>query len=67
MPQTREDSIETPYGWMILAASLAVITAAVASNYLVVIGITWAFFQHLFSGLRHYRFGHRRYLGRPLR
>jgi len=38
-PRPPLDSIETPYGWVILAASLAVITAAVASNYLVVIGI----------------------------
>ncbi len=39
MSQQQQDSIETPYGWVILAASLVVITAAVASNYLVVIGI----------------------------
>lgn len=39
MSQPRSDSVETPYGWVILAASLVVITAAVASNYLVVIGI----------------------------
>lgn len=39
MPQPHHDSIETPYGWVILATSLAVITAAVASNYLVIIGI----------------------------
>ncbi len=39
MSEPRQDSIETPYGWVILAVSLAVITAAVASNYLVVIGI----------------------------
>ena len=39
MSSKHHDTIETPYGWVILAASLAVITAAVASNYLVVIGI----------------------------
>lgn len=39
MAQHGHDSVETPFGWVILAASLAVITAAVASNYLVVIGI----------------------------
>ncbi len=39
MTQPQHDSIETPYGWVILVASLATITAAVASNYLVIIGI----------------------------
>ncbi|HKK31836.1 MAG TPA: MFS transporter [Alphaproteobacteria bacterium] len=39
MAPSQQDSIETPYGWVILAASLAVITAAVATNYLIIVGI----------------------------
>jgi MFS family permease len=38
-PYAAQSSIETPYGWVILATSLFVITAAVASNYLVIVGI----------------------------
>jgi MFS family permease len=39
MSQDSKDSIETPYGWVIMAASLLIITMAVATNYLVVVGI----------------------------
>ncbi len=39
MPRTQEDSIEQPFGWVIVAASLAIITMAVATNYLIVVGI----------------------------
>ena len=39
MSQVSEDTIETPYGWVIMAASLLIITMAVATNYLVVVGI----------------------------
>ncbi|MCA8926956.1 MAG: MFS transporter [Alphaproteobacteria bacterium] len=39
MTQKHEDSIETPYGWVIMGASLLIITMAVASNYLVVVGL----------------------------
>jgi MFS family permease len=39
MARSHHGSVETRYGWVILAASLVVITAAVACNYLVVVGI----------------------------
>lgn len=46
--------------WLVAAASGADAYAnflAVATSwfgYLVAVGLTWAFFQHLFSGLRHF-------------
>ena len=39
MQQPDDDSIETPFGWVIMVASLLIITMAVATNYLVVVGI----------------------------
>ena len=47
--------------WWLMAAAIGpeayatFITCATSPfDYLVMIGITWAFFQHLFSGLRHF-------------
>jgi succinate dehydrogenase / fumarate reductase cytochrome b subunit len=46
--------------WLMAAASgpeaYATFVACATSplGYLVMVGITWAFFQHLFSGLRHF-------------
>ncbi len=47
--------------WWLMAAAIGpeayatFITCATSPfGYLVMIGITWAFFQHLFSGLRHF-------------
>ena len=47
--------------WWLMAAAIgpeayATFIACATSpfGYLVMIGITWAFFQHLFSGLRHF-------------
>ena len=39
MDRKRDDSIESPYGWVIMAVSLLIVTLAVASNYLAVVGI----------------------------
>jgi len=39
MSRPTADSIEQPFGWVIVAASLAMITMAVATNYLIVVGI----------------------------
>lgn len=46
--------------WLVAAASgpkaydIFVACATSPIGYLVMIGLTWAFFQHLFSGLRHF-------------
>lgn len=39
MDRDRDDSMETPYGWVIMTVSLLIVTLAVASNYLAVVGI----------------------------
>jgi succinate dehydrogenase / fumarate reductase, cytochrome b subunit len=46
--------------WLVAAASgkeaydQFLVCATSIPGYIVMIGLTWAFFQHLFSGLRHF-------------